>query len=89
LAYKIKLTKTAEKELSKLEKSSAVRIIKFLKERLSVSENPKSFGKQLTGNLAQFWRFRVGDYRIICDIKDDGLVILALRIAHRKEVYKP
>lgn len=88
MAYKIKLTKTAEKELSKLDKQSAIRIIKFLKERLSVSENPKSLGKQLTGTLKPFWRFRVGDYRIICDINDDELVILTLRIGHRKEVYK-
>lgn len=88
MAYKIKLTKTAEKELSKLDKQTAVRIVKFLRERLSVSDNPKSSGKQLLGSMCLFWRFRVGDYRIICDIKDDELVILSLRIGHRKEVYK-
>ncbi|MGE4497630.1 MAG: type II toxin-antitoxin system RelE/ParE family toxin [Deferribacterales bacterium] len=87
MAYKIRLTKTAEKELAKLDKPSAVRIVKFLCERLSVADNPKSLGKQLSGSLGQFWRFRVGDYRIICDIQDNELVILALRIAHRKEVY--
>ncbi|WP_303850298.1 type II toxin-antitoxin system RelE/ParE family toxin [Seleniivibrio woodruffii] len=88
MAYKIKLTKTAEKELSKLEKQTAARIVKFLRERLSASDNPKSLGKQLTGSMCQFWRYRVGDYRIICDIQDNELVILALHIAHRKEVYK-
>jgi mRNA interferase RelE/StbE len=88
LAYKIKLTKTAEKELSKLDRQSAVRIVKYLRERLSVSDNPKSLGKQLSGSMGQFWRFRVGDYRIICDIQDDELVILVICMAHRKEVYK-
>jgi mRNA interferase RelE/StbE len=88
LAYKIKLTKTAEKELSKLDKQAVQRIIRFLRERLAVSDNPKTLGKQLVGSISQFWRFRVGDYRIICDIQDDELVILALRIAHRKEIYK-
>ncbi|MCD8554121.1 type II toxin-antitoxin system RelE/ParE family toxin [Seleniivibrio sp.] len=88
MAYKILFTKTAEKELSKLDKQSAIRIINFLKSRLSFSDNPKSLGKQLTGELCHYWRFRVGDYRIICDIQDDKLVILALRIGHRKEVYK-
>lgn len=88
LAYKIFFTKTAEKELSKLDKQTAVRIIKFLREKLSTSDNPKSLGKQLSGTLSNFWRFRVGDFRIICDIQDDRLVILALRIGHRKEIYK-
>lgn len=88
MAYKIKLTKTAEKDLSKLDKQSALRIIKFFKERIVTSDNPKQLGKQLTGTLKPFWRFRVGDYRIICDINDDELVILTLRIGHRKEVYK-
>lgn len=88
MAYKISITKTAEKELSKLDKQTSARIIKFLKERLSITDNPKSLGKQLAGSLCQFWRFRVGDYRIICDIKDDELVILTLSIGHRREIYK-
>lgn len=88
MAYKITLTKTAEKDLSKLDKQSAFRIIKFLKERVAVSDNPKQLGKQLTGTLKPFWRFRVGDYRIICDINDDKLVILTLKIGHRKNIYE-
>lgn len=88
MAYKVSITKTAEKELSKLDKQTALRIIRFLRERLSVSENPKSLGKELAGSLSLFWRYRVGDYRIICDVKDDELVIVALRIGHRKEIYK-
>lgn len=57
LAYKIKLTVTAEKELAKLDKQVIVRIIKFLRERLSVSDNPKSLGKQLAGSMCQFCRY--------------------------------
>jgi mRNA interferase RelE/StbE len=87
LAWQIRLTATAEKELAKLDKQAAQRIIRFLKDRISVSENPRTLGKQLTGELASFWRFRVGDYRIICDIQENELTVLTLRIAHRKEAY--
>jgi mRNA interferase RelE/StbE len=66
MAWKIEFAESAAKALGKLDKTMANRIIKFLKER--VEPNPKSVGEALQGNLAPLWRYRVGDYRIICDL---------------------
>lgn len=72
--------------MGKLDKPIAKRIISYLYE-IEILENPRSRGKGLTSNLAGLWRYRVGDYRIICDIQDDKIIITVLRIAHRKEIY--
>jgi mRNA interferase RelE/StbE len=58
-----------------------------MKERVAQSNTPRTLGGPLTGPLRQYWRYRTGDYRIICDIQDDGLTVLALKIAHRSKVY--
>ena len=73
--------------MKKLDKQIARRIVAKLHE-ISQLEDPRSMGKALTGNLAGVWRYRVGDYRILCDINDGRLVILVVDVAHRREVYK-
>lgn len=73
--------------MKKLDRETARRIIAKLRE-ISQLEDPRSTGKALVGNLAGLWRYRVGDYRIICDIEDGVLVILVVDIAHRSKVYK-
>ena len=73
--------------MKKLEKQVAKRITAKLRE-VSQLDDPRSMGKGLTGNLAGLWRYRVGDYRIICDIEDGVLLILVVDVAHRREVYK-
>lgn len=73
--------------MKKLDKQIAKRIVAKLHE-ISQLEDPRSRGKALTGNLAGVWRYRVGDYRILCDINDGRLVILVVDVAHRREVYK-
>ena len=73
--------------MKKLDKQIARRIVAKLHE-ISQLEDPRSMGKSLTGNLAGVWRYRVGDYRILCDIDDGRLVILVVDVAHRREVYK-
>ncbi len=89
MAWKIEFEESAKKELEKLEKQTAKRITSFLRERLSVLENPRTIGKALKGSrLGDFWRYRVGNYRIICNIENSVLRILVIRIAHRKDVYK-
>ncbi len=88
MAWKIRLANTAKKILSKLDPSEARRIIDFLRERIEPIEDPRSIGKALSGRLGTFWRYRVGDYRIICDIRDRELLILVLRIGNRKDVYR-
>ena len=73
--------------MKKLDRETARRIIAKLRE-ISQLEDPRSTGKALVGNLAGLWRYRVGDYRIICDIEDGVLVILVVDIAHMSKVYK-
>jgi len=78
-----------EKEFAKLDPQIANRITKFLRSRVAVLSDAPSIGEALNGSiLGQLWKYRVGDYRIICDIQDDKLTILALRVGHRREVYR-
>jgi len=88
LAWRIELTETANKQLAKLDKIEAKRITKFLRERLAILDNPRSTGKALSGPLGGLWRYRVGDYRLICEIQDGVLCVLVLKISNRREVYK-
>ena len=87
MAWRAELSPRALKQLSKLDKPIARRIIDYLLETAS-SEDPRSRGKGLTGNLAGFWRYRVGEYRIIASIEDDELLFLAINIDHRPRIYR-
>ncbi len=64
------------------------RIVSFLQERIQTADNPRSTGKALQGSLSGLWRYRVGDYRLLCRIEDDELIILVIEIGHRREVYR-
>ncbi|MDA3850932.1 MAG: type II toxin-antitoxin system RelE/ParE family toxin [Spirochaetaceae bacterium] len=86
MAWKIKLSTNAEKQLRKLDKPTAKRILKYLRD--TVKPDPKSVGKYLKGNLADLWRYRVGDYRVICTFENGELIVLVLEIGHRREIYK-
>ncbi len=86
--YKIEISTIAKDSLDKLDKSVVKRILNFLYNRLQTTNDPKQLAKPLKGNLSGYWRYRVGSYRIICDIQDDKLLILVLVINHRKEIYK-
>lgn len=89
LAWIIKYTDSARKQLKKLDKQSAIHILDFMDERISEGHNPRTIGKVLTGpKLGTYWRYRVGDYRIICDIQDGQLCVLVIEIGTRKEVYR-
>lgn len=87
MAWRIEIDKDVQRSMKKLDKQIAKRIVAKLHE-ISQLEDPRSRGKALTGNLAGVWRYRVGDYRILCDINDGRLVILVVDVAHRREVYK-
>lgn len=63
------------------------RILSYLEERIAQAENPRDFGEGLTSSFAGLWRYRVGDYRIVCRIEDDRLVVFVVRIGHRRDVY--
>ncbi|EQB10250.1 type II toxin-antitoxin system RelE family toxin [Novosphingobium lindaniclasticum] len=88
MAWRIELSTSAEKSLSKLDRQTAKRIITFLRERVAAGEDPRASGKALSGPLAGRWRYRVGDYRIVCEIEDGRLVVLVLTVGHRSAIYR-
>ncbi len=89
MAWNVELSETADRELGKLDSQQRKRILKFLHDRVAKLDDPRSIGKALQGSrLGEFWRYRVGDYRLICRIEDDRLLVLVLRIGHRKEIYR-
>ena len=87
MTWRAELSPRALKQLRKLDKPTARRIIEYLRETAS-GEDPRSRGKGLTGNLAGLWRYHVGNYRIIACIEDDELLILAINIDHWARIYR-
>ena len=89
MAWRIEFEDAALKELAKLDKQVARRILAFLRERVAVLDDPRSVGEALKGSrLGEFWKYRVGDYRIITNIEDGVMRILVLRVGNRREVYR-
>jgi mRNA interferase RelE/StbE len=88
LAWKIEFSETAKRTLKKLDKQTAQRILNYLDSRVAPSQDPRSVGQALKGPLRAYWRYRVGDYRLICEIRDSTLVVLVLEIGNRREVYR-
>ncbi|WP_243061595.1 type II toxin-antitoxin system RelE family toxin [Klebsiella pneumoniae] len=87
MVWTINYSDRALKSLRKMDKQNARRIVDFMSLRIAVAADPRQSGKPLKGELGEFWRYRVGDYRVLCEIRDDELVILAATIGHRLEVY--
>ncbi|MDD2966709.1 MAG: type II toxin-antitoxin system RelE/ParE family toxin [Desulfovibrionaceae bacterium] len=85
--WQIDYTEKAVHELLKIDRQVALRIKKYLDERIATEEDPRRFGKGLTSNLAGLWRYRVGDYRIIAEIQEEKIVVLVLKIGHRSLIY--
>lgn len=89
MAWLIKVDDEALKTLAKMDKQVARRITEFLRTRVAVLEDPRSIGEALKGaKLGAFWKYRVGEHRIICTIEDSEVRILVVRIGHRREVYR-
>ena len=89
MAWNVELSESADRELGKIDAQHRKRILKFLDERVAKLNDPRSLGEALHGSqLREFWKYRVGDYRLICRIEDDRLVVLVLRVGHRKEIYR-
>ena len=78
---------SALKELKKLGPQAAREILGFLDERMGSTEDPRAFGKPLKGDLKGLWRYRVADYRLICSIQEQRLVVLVLKVGHRRDIY--
>lgn len=88
IEYSVEYTERAIKELKKLDRYTRQMIYSWIGKNLVGCDNPRKQGKGLTANRSGQWRYRIGDYRLICEIKDNELVILALSVGHRREVYK-
>ena len=89
MTWLIELDPSAEKELNKLDRQIARRILLFLHERVSILEDPRSIGESLKGiRFGDFWKYRVGDYRIITKIEDRNVKVLVVRIGNRREIYR-
>ena len=89
MPWRIELADSVARQLRKLDRQTARRLTSYLRERVSVAKDPRSLGAALKGDeLGQFWKYRVGDYRLIAEIKDQELRILIVRLGHRREVYR-
>ena len=85
--YKILFSEQASKDIKKLDKTTRVLLEKWLKKHLVDCENPRAHGKALTADKTGLWRYRIGNYRLICDIRDNEMIVLALTFGHRSEIY--
>ncbi|MEI8094666.1 MAG: type II toxin-antitoxin system RelE/ParE family toxin [Spirochaetales bacterium] len=88
MAWNVELSATAEKRLRKLDRQWQAAILDYLEDEIAPLPDPRSKGKALVGDKKGLWRFRVADFRVICDVRDSQLVILAVAIGHRKNVYE-
>ncbi len=88
MAWTVDYSETARRQLRKLDKAAARRILDFLDKRIAKLDDPRRLGKALSGPLGTFWSYRIGDYRAICEIRDQSVTVLVLRIGHRREVYR-
>jgi len=88
LAWTIEWDDRASKELKRLDRQTQREILRYFRERIATDEDPRRLGKSLRSGLQGFWRYRVGDYRMICNIEDERVVVLVLGVAHRSTVYR-
>ncbi|MGH7240382.1 MAG: type II toxin-antitoxin system RelE family toxin [Candidatus Saccharimonadales bacterium] len=88
MAWQIKFEDKALKELAQTDSTTQRRILRYLHERIARADNPRLLGTPLKGQLAEYWRYRIGSYRVICDIQDAALIVLVIRVAHRSKIYR-
>ena len=89
MACSVELAESADRELGKLDAQHRKRILKLLHEPVARLDDPRSIGEALHGSqLGEFWKYRVGDYRLICKIEDERLIVLVLPVGHRRDVYR-
>lgn len=89
MAWRIEFDPDSAKELRKLDRPVQQRLLGFLRLRVAPLEDPRSIGEALAGaRLGSFWKYRVGDWRLICDLQDERIVVRVLRVGHRREAYR-
>lgn len=88
MPWTVKLLDSAVKSLDKIDRTARQRIERFIENRLLHTDNPRQSGKALTGQYAGLWRYRIGDYRVICQLQDEQLILLVVKAGHRSDVYR-
>lgn len=88
MSWVYKLKERALKQMGKFDAETQRRIFAFLDERLAGTDDPRQWGKPLKGELRGIWRYRVGDYRLLCELQDTVMVVLVVRVEHRRSVYE-
>ena len=88
MAWRIEFTGEARKQLGKIGHAEAKCIRNYLRQRIEPLDDPRQLGKALKGRLTNLWRYRIGDFRLVCEIRDEVLVVLIVRIGHRSEIYR-
>lgn len=87
MAWRVEFTETAKKQLAGLDPKAQTEIYRYLKQRIATDNDPRRFGDPLKRDLSGLWKYRVYDYRMVCDIQDEKVLVLVLRVAHRSKVY--
>ena len=89
MAWIIKYTESSSKQLKKLDKQTALRVLDYMDERVAVLDDPRALGRNLKGpKIGEYWRYRVGDIRVICNIVDGQMMVLVIQFGNRREVYR-
>lgn len=88
MTYRLVVTADVKKKIKKMDKHLGLMLVRDMKSKLDDIEDPRSIGKALQGEYKGLWRYRIGSYRVICEIRDSKLLILAIDIGHRKDVYR-
>ena len=89
MGWKVRLSERARKDLKKLDQQVATRVVKFFRDRIEGGNDQRSIGAALEGSdLGEFWKYRIGDWRAVCSIQDETVIVLVLMVQHRSQVYK-
>lgn len=88
MSWDYKISEKALKQLKQLDRQAAAQILGYLDERIVGTHDPRQWGKQLKGELNNVWRYRSGDYRILCQLQDEVFIVMVLEAGHRKDTYK-
>jgi len=87
MAWAVEFEAAADRDLKKIDQQQKRLIFKYLEKKIATKKDPRRFGDPLRKNLTGLWKYRVGDYRVICDIQDEKVLVLVLRVGHRSKVY--
>ncbi|MDA3896621.1 MAG: type II toxin-antitoxin system RelE/ParE family toxin [Desulfobacteraceae bacterium] len=88
MAWTVEISNVAERQIRKLDRPLQKRLLDWLHDRIQDCKDPRHFGEPLKGSHAGLWRYRIGDFRVLCEIQDENIIVLILAIGHRREIYK-